>query len=73
VPTNLVGVCLKALEDNSATNPGVKKMYQSIMSLMSRLGVEVEEAHPADGLLSMTTSWSDVDLDAIIRSVPRES
>jgi hypothetical protein len=68
---SLLDVCLEALKDNSATNPGVKKMYQSIMTLMTRLNVNQQQdgagnSANAGGSNPMT---EELDIDAIIRYV----
>jgi hypothetical protein len=61
----LLQTCIEGLGENSATNPGVMKMYQSISGLMTKLGV-------SDGMNESREQVHDVmdhglDLDAIIR------
>jgi len=64
----LLQACIEGLGENSATNPGVMKMYQSISGLMAKLGV-------SEGMAEQPSSGQAVDhgldLDAIIRFVYR--
>jgi hypothetical protein len=41
--SRLLGVCLEALQENGATNPGVQKMLGMIQALMGRMGVALGE------------------------------
>ncbi|KAL7420955.1 hypothetical protein Q5752_004909 [Cryptotrichosporon argae] len=61
----LLSVCLEALQENAATNPGVRKMYATVCSLMVRLGVHLDVG---SSVSENTALPSDLDLDAIIRS-----
>jgi hypothetical protein len=60
-------ICLAALEENSVTNPGVKRMHHAITGLMSRLGVVVEREE-GDVMESLgNVGLEGFDLDAVIR------
>ena len=60
-------VCLAALEENSVTNPGVKRMHHAITGLMSRLGVAIEQ-DGGDVMESLGSAGLEgFDLDAVIR------
>lgn len=62
----LLGVCLEGLRENSATNPGVKKMYSTINRVMERLGVHLD-GNGSDFVANMPNS--ELDITAIIRFV----
>lgn len=62
-----MNVCLDALKENSATNPGVNKMYQSIMTLMARLHVSQDSGGGDVPTSNMSMLTEELDLDAIIR------
>ena len=61
-------VCLAALEENSVTNPGVKRMHRAITGLMSRLGVAIEVTSVGE-TLDLSSGLEGFDLDAVIRWV----
>lgn len=64
----LLGICVQALEDNSATNPGVQKMRTTIQALMQRLNVRVGEQQ-AQADMGDDFFGSGLDLEAIVRYV----
>jgi len=64
----LLQACIEGLGENSATNPGVMKMYQSISGLMSKLGVsEDTNARSTSSQIMDHGMDPGLDLDAIIR------
>jgi hypothetical protein len=64
-------VCIDALRENSATNPGVGKMFNTIQSLMTRLQVSLGTPTSMMGLQESPSQQSlfseDIDIAAIIR------
>lgn len=75
---HLLQTCIEGLGENSATNPGVMKMYQSISGLMTKLGVALRDSNQAatpsvdlseDQVQASGSLDTGLDLDAIIRSV----
>lgn len=73
---HLLQTCIEGLSENSATNPGVMKMYQSVSGLMTKLGVTtLHDNHstssmsvPDDRNNQTQASLDDaLDIDAIIR------
>ena len=66
----LLQACIEGLGENSATNPGVMKMYQSISGLMSKLGVSEDTTARSVSSQVMDHGMDPgLDLDAIIRFV----
>lgn len=63
----LLGVCVQALEDNAATNPGVKKMRTTIQTLMQRLNVRAGPQAPDQ--VQDDFFGNGLDLEAIVRYV----
>lgn len=63
----LLEICLEGLRENSATNPGVGRMYRTITRVMERLGVH-NNGSEASGSVSAMLS-DELDMSAIIRSV----
>ena len=57
--SRLLGVCVEALQENGATNPGVKKMHQMIQSLMSRMGVLLPQNPVAEVQGEQVTDLAD--------------
>lgn len=47
-----LGVCLEALEENAATNTGVRKMFSTISGLMGKLGVVLPSRSEPPGAAS---------------------
>ena len=67
---HLLQACIEGLGENSATNPGVMKMYQSISGLMSKLGVSEDTTARSVSSQVMDHGMDPgLDLDAIIRFV----
>jgi hypothetical protein len=66
----LLAVCLEGLRENSATNPGVSKMYNTINRVMDRLGVRLEGSEIDSEAYQMAND--ELDLTAIIRSFGAE-
>ncbi|ORX37075.1 fungal-specific transcription factor domain-domain-containing protein [Kockovaella imperatae] len=67
----LLGICLESLQENSATNPGVKKMHATILSLMDKLNVHLAGTGNTElvGSTSNASVWDGgMDLSAIISS-----
>lgn len=71
---HLLHSCIEGLGENTATNPGVMRMYQSISGLMTKLGVtfgdnqttpsfELHDEQPQ----TQGSMEGGLDLDAIIR------
>lgn len=65
----LLLICLEAFKENAGTNPGVRKMYDTIVRLMDQLGVSLPSPSAMD-LLGPSEEFTlpDVDLQAIISS-----
>jgi hypothetical protein len=67
----LLSLCLEGLEENAATNTGVKKMFGVISGLMRRLGVVLphrEGSIPAEMSRSTSSNRRNTDLDILARS-----
>lgn len=74
---HLLQSCIEGLGENSATNPGVMKMYQSISGLMTKLGITpIADGNQTTPTVEVRDNHSDqtqgqlndgLDLDAIIR------
>jgi hypothetical protein len=53
----LLTVCIEALEENSGTNPGVRRMFGTINALMERLNVSL----PGRSELTSAPNTSETD------------
>lgn len=74
---HLLQSCIEGLGENSATNPGVMKMYQSISGLMTKLGITpIADDNQTTPIVDLRDHQNvqvqgqpndGLDLDAIIR------